>query len=250
MTTHALSELLDGTVPAIAVSFADEITDEYLDIARQDGLDVYELRIDRYSSWNIDHVMSQVRRFAGLPTIATIRTADEGGEWSGSDEERLALFRSIIPEVECIDIELQSPILPRVVKEAKAAGKLVIISNHNFESTGPVEDFEKMAAEAKAQGADLVKLSAMTRSPEDLRTLAQFTVNNAHLGLIVVGMGQYGTASRVFFPALGSRLTYAYSKSFPVSGQLTYGETFEELRRFYPGFNQKKIEELGIIENA
>lgn len=250
ITDQKLSEILFSPIPAIAVSFADEVTDEILEIARKDGLDVYELRIDRYSSTEPEHVLGQVRRFAGLPTIATIRTDDEGGQWAGTDKERLSLFQAVIPEVEGIDIELASPIVQDVVKAAKSLDKVVIISNHNFEETLSVEELEKMARRAKELGADFVKLSAMTHSIEDLQTLAAFTVKNADLGLIVVGMGEHGTISRVFFPALGSRLTYAYSQTWPVSGQLTYGQTFEELRLFYPEFNQKKIVECEILENA
>ena len=218
--------------------------------AQAEGLDVYELRIDRYSSFEHDHVLNQVRRFRGFPTIATIRTDGEGGQWTGSDKERLALFQAVIPEVDGIDIELSSPILRDVVETARSLGKVVIISNHNFEQTLPVKKLEKMALEAKEMGADFVKLSAMANSPEDLQSMAAFTVNNAHLGLIVIAMGEHGTASRIFFPALGSKLTYAYALAYPVSGQLTYQQTFEELRLFYPEFNQKKILDLQILEDA
>ena len=212
---------------------------------------MFELRIDRYTSTDREHVLAQVRRFATVATIATIRTADEGGEWAGSDEERLSLFEAVIPHVDGIDIELASiDILAAVVQAAKSHDKVVIISNHNFEATPPMERLVEMAQRAKELGADFVKLSAMANSHEDLRTLAAFTIQNVELGLIVIAMGGHGVASRIFFPALGSRLTYAYSQAWPVSGQLTYEETFEELRLFYPDFNEKKIIELGILEDA
>lgn len=248
--THvqSLSELLHSPIPAIAVSFADEVTDRDLTAARAEGLDVAELRIDRYASTDPDHVRSQAKRYADFATIATIRTDDEGGQWDGSDDDRLALFRAVLPEVHGIDIELNSmSILPQVVEAAKELGKIVIISNHNFEITPSIGTFEEMAHRAKDLGADFVKLSAMANSPEDLRTLAAFTVANADLGLIIVAMGEHGTASRVFFPALGSRLTYAYANAWPVSGQLTYQHTFDELRLYYPEFNQKKIIELAAL---
>lgn len=247
----SLSELLHSACPAIAVSFADELPEDDLAQAQAEGLDVFELRIDRYTSSDRDHVLAQVRRFAEVATIATIRTADEGGQWAGSDEERLALFQAVIPHVDGIDIELASQgILPEVVRTAKSHDKVVIISNHNFDATPPVKELEEMAHEAKDLGADFVKLSAMANSSDDLRSLAAFTIQNAELGLIVIAMGEHGTASRVFFPALGSRLTYAYASAWPVSGQLTFDETFEELRRYYPEFNENKIIELEILEGA
>lgn len=251
ITVPKLRDVLQSSVPAIAVSFADQLSDEDLLSAQADGLDVFELRIDRYTSTDREHVLTQVQRFANVATIATIRTSDEGGEWTGSDEARLALFEAVIPLVDGIDIELASTgILQQVVQTAKALGKIVIISNHNFEVTPSLDRLVEMAQAAKGLGADFVKLSAMANSHEDLRSLAAFTIEHADLGLIVIAMGGHGTASRVFFPALGSRLTYAYSQAWPVSGQLTYKETFEQLRLFYPEFNEKKIIELKLLEGA
>ena len=43
---------------------------------------------------------------------------------------------------------------------------------------------------------------------------------------IVIAMGPHGTNSRVFFPALGSRLTYAHVGHHVVSGQLAFQQTF------------------------
>jgi len=250
-TVNALRERLLGDAPPIAVSFADEITDADIEQARQDGLDVAELRIDRYSSFDPQHVTTQVQRFSAFPTIATIRTQAEGGEWVGSDEDRLGLFRAILPLVHGVDIELSSmAILPDLIAEAHRQEKVVIVSNHNFESTPTLGELEAMARRAKELGADFVKLSAMTRSTEDLQTLAGFLLRNSGLGLIVIGMGAHGTASRVFFPALGSRLTYAYAVKWPVSGQLTFDQTFDMLRTFSPEFNEKKISELQLLEGA
>lgn len=245
-----LANLLASDRPAIAVSFADQISSEDLDRARSEGLDVAELRIDRYSSWEIGHVVDTVKRFGQFPTIATIRTATEGGQWDGTDRDRLALFRAVLPHVDGVDVELSSrTIVHAVVEEARAQGKVVIISNHNFDETPSSEELNDMATSAKALGADVVKLSAFAHSPEDIQRLAAFTIDQAELGLIVIGMGAHGSVSRVFFPALGSKLTYAHHGNWVVSGQLDFEETFQELRRFYPTFNEAKVVELQLIEN-
>jgi len=245
-----LAELLYGSTPAIAVSFADQLSDDELGQARREGLDVFELRIDRYSVKTVDHVLAEVKRFSDVATIATIRIADEGGEWDSPEADRLALFKAIIPYVDGVDVELKSEIALQVVEAAKAHGKTVIVSNHNFEATPPTPLLVSMTNDAKALGADFVKLSAMANSISDVRRLAAFTIDGSDLGLIVIAMGPLGTSSRVFFPALGSRLTYAYANAFPVSGQLTFEQTLRELRVFYPDFNEKKIIELEILEGA
>ena len=202
--TATLRELLEDSVPSIAVSFTDLVRADDIAQAVQDGLDVAELRIDRYRSFSVSHVVEQVKRFSDLPTIATIRTQDEGGDWSGTEPERRQLFEAILPHVDGIDIELSSiDILPGVVEAAKAQSKIVIISNHNFETTPPVAQLEEMAKRAKSLGADHVKLSAMAESEDDVRTLAQFTLQNSAMGIIVIAMGPRGALSRVFFPRSG-----------------------------------------------
>ena len=246
--TTTLAGVLNDDVPAIAVSFADGSTREDVDRATADGLDVAELRIDRYDSYDLDHVVETVRGFEQFPTIATIRTKDEGGDWTGSDADRLELFRAVLPYVHGVDVELSSVgILSTVIEEAHSQGKVVVLSSHNFDATPATADLVRTATDSKRLGADYVKLAAFVRSPEDLRTLASFTLEHAHLGLIVIGMGGHGSASRVFFPALGSKLTYAHIGRWVVSGQLDYRQTFEALRSFYPEFDQRKIEELGLL---
>lgn len=244
-----LAELLSGSVPLIAVSFSDRVDDQDIANARGDGLDVAELRVDRHSSFAQDHVLNQVRRFASFPTIATIRLEEEGGEWRGSHQERLRLFEALLPEVDGVDIELSSSeILPDVVAAANALRKVVIISHHNFATTPSAVSLEEMAHRAKELGADYVKISTMASSHLDLRVLATFTIDNAALGLIVIAMGGHGTASRIFFPALGSRLTYAFAGNAPVSGQLSFSATFEMLRTFFPAFNEKKIVTMQLLD--
>jgi len=249
--TRSLSDLLHGATPLIGVSFGDEAVDRRVQKAIDEGLDVAEIRIDQFTSFDEEHVVSTVRKFSALPTIATIRSQIEGGGWSGPDEDRLRLFQAVLPDVHAIDVELQSvPILPRLVSEARALGKVVIISNHNFRETPTPDQLDRIVRSAKDSGADLVKLSAMANSEADLRRLAAFTIEHASLGLIVIGMGHHGLASRIFFPLIGSRLTYARSELQTAPGQLPFEETFDLLRRFSPEFNQRKIAEMQFLEGT
>ena len=235
-----LRELLNSAVPAVAASFSDRSTDEAIALAWAEGLDVFELRIDRNTSLEPASVVADVQRFSELPTIATIRTRVDGGEWSGSDGERLELFSEVLSFVDGIDIELTSDALhPMVIDEAKAAGAVVVVSHHDFTSTPPAGALADIAHRAKDLGADFVKISVMANSAADLATMAAFTIEHSDLGVITISMGAEGTASRVLFPLLGSRLTYASTNQWHVSGQLSYTDTIAELRRFSPQFAER-----------
>jgi 3-dehydroquinate dehydratase I len=81
---------------------------------------------------------------------------------------------------------------------------------------------------------DIVKVAARCNVPEDLQRLAAFTLAHREEGIIVVGMGPYGLSSRVFFPALGSLITYTFHGVPTAPGQLNCHDTLTYLNDFYP----------------
>lgn len=248
---NTIRALLDSDIPAIAVSFADRLDEKLTRDARDSGVDIAEIRVDRYSSTDPQYVVSHISGLAGLPLLATIRSGLEGGEWTGSEAQRNQLFREIIPFVESIDIELSAEtILADVTTFAKANDTVVIVSYHNFELTPPAGELDSIVARAKAAGADYVKISTMVHSEADVRTLAALTIRLHDEGIIVIAMGARGTISRILFPALGSRLTYTFIGNPSAPGQLDFDETFYLLRKFYPDFNRSKVESLHILEDV
>ncbi len=232
------SKKLDGR-PRIVLSLNDATPPDLIQEARQLGLDLVELRIDQYASFDSKHVLREVGRFKDCSTIATIRMKSEGGLWNLPEPERLELFKKIIPEVNAVDIELSAEtILPDVVQAAHAAKKIAIISYHNFNGTPTLNELNGILDEAKSFGADIVKIAAKAAKQEDIQVLAGFTIANASKGIVTIAIGSEGALSRVFFPALGSLLTYAYLDRPTAPGQLGYKELFEWLKKFYPKYNQ------------
>jgi 3-dehydroquinate dehydratase I len=249
---NKLDDLLARPSPAIAVSFGDTESDDDVREGIESGLDVAEIRIDLFSSLDHGHVLAQVRRFVDVASLATIRLAAEGGRWQGAEPDRLRLFLAVLPEVDGIDVELSSDrtTLTTLVAEAKRQDKTTIVSSHNFDETPPSAQLDDVVKEAKRLGADYVKVVTMPHSAEDVRRLAEFTLANADAGLIAFGMGSHGVGSRVFFPALGSRLTYASGAQSPVSGQIPFRDMFYMMRKFHPDFNARKMIELELLENV
>ena len=233
----SLTELIATDVPCVAAPFDDRVTDEELGAAVTAGLDVAELRIDLFADATPDRVVATARRFAHVPTVATIRSAAEGGNWSGDDAERLALFRAVAPFVDALDVEASSTaIADAVVAAAHAADALAIVSFHDFDALPPVAELAERAGHAKQLGADLVKLAVRVTAPDELRELAAFTLDHRDLGLIVIGMGPEGVATRLFFPFLGSRLTFATAGRATAPGQPDLAETVRTLVRCSPAY--------------
>ncbi|MEU4446821.1 type I 3-dehydroquinate dehydratase [Actinosynnema sp. NPDC050801] len=238
---NTMRALLELDPPLIAVSFADDDSERAAAEARSAGVDVAELRIDRFSRTDVAHVLEQVRAFEGMPVLATVRSAAEGGGWSGGEAARLDLFREVAPLVEAVDVELSSrEVVADVVAAAHAHDALAIVSYHNFDHTPGIGELDAIVRDAKAVGADIVKISTMATTGADLKVLASLLVNSGDTDMIVIAMGEIGTASRIFFPALGSRVTYTFIGHQPTSGQLDFAETSGLLRKFYPGYDRRK----------
>jgi 3-dehydroquinate dehydratase-1 len=210
-----------GEVPRVAVPIKDGVSSQKLREIRVSGIDIVELRIDGYSSFEKEYVLKEVKKTRRFPCIATIRSKKEGGRWRGSEEKRLDLFKSVLPYVGAVDIELSSKIiLNHVVSSARALKKTVIVSYHDFKKTPSLAALRKILSKAKASGADIVKIAAFARSPGDVRRLAGFTAANRSKHIITISMGRQGVISRIYFPSLGSLITYGSLGEKTAPGQL------------------------------
>lgn len=234
MPKPSRSRIFGKDRPSIAVPFADKNQLSTIRRLRKAGMDVAELRIDLFSSRDESRVIREARKFKGVPTIATIRSQAEGGKWRGTDAERLALFLAVLPHVDALDVEWSSRALVEpLVREARRRKKAVIISFHDFKKTPDPAFLLKLARSAKAAGADAVKIAAMARTRKDMRSLAQFTFQHAALGLITLSMGKEGAISRLFFPGLGSLLTFAHAGRRTAPGQMDLATTAACFRKFH-----------------
>lgn len=232
-----LGELtLEAGRPAVAVSFTDADSKDEIAEARAAGVAIAELRIDLFARLAPDYVEAQAKRLSGLPTIATIRDASEGGGWKGSSAERIALFEAVLPLVDAIDIELASAeVLAAAGPKAKAAGKVLIVSHHDFLRTPPAEALVETTRAAAAAGADIVKLAARADSDRDVEVLAEVLHERPHPNMVVIGMGENGAPTRLLFPGQGSLFTFAAKgERSTAPGQLDYKRMLKLLATLYP----------------
>ncbi|NUM54815.1 MAG: type I 3-dehydroquinate dehydratase [Candidatus Hydrogenedentes bacterium] len=225
---------LDGS-PRIAVPFRDGNDPASIARAVELGMHIAELRIDQFANRGADHVLDEIAKFKGIPVLATIRSAAEGGNWADNDEIRFDLYKRILPHVDAVDIELSSKaIVSDVVSAAHAHGKPVVLSFHDFAKTPPLDALNAIARDARDAGADIAKVAAMCHSQDDVRALTRFTLDNAEEGVVVVGMGPIGVATRVLFPALGSLFTFAAYGEGTAPGQLQLEQMAEIFAEIYP----------------
>lgn len=232
-----LGSLALGAVPRIAAPVTDGDVRARADDVRRYA-DLAELRIDQFARHDPAYVVAVCRDAGalGMPLIATIRSAEEGGATHLDEGRRLALFEAVLPTVAAVDIELRAPIRAPVVELAHRAGKRAIVSYHDFTATPIDADLGAILDAAALGGADVVKIAAHAPDTAAADRLLALLRERRARPLIVIGMGPHGVASRVFFPLLGSLITYGSVGTITAPGQLPLAELHAELRRYSPEF--------------
>ncbi|MCJ7742069.1 MAG: type I 3-dehydroquinate dehydratase, partial [Methanoregula sp.] len=85
--------------------------------AQEQGADIVELRFDLIEGDPVD-LVQKCKEVCSLPVIATIRSAQEGGQFFGDAGEWFERIRPVIPLVEYIDVEQRFASFGPQIKEA------------------------------------------------------------------------------------------------------------------------------------
>jgi len=202
-----------------------------------DGADLIELRADLCDDPRPETLPGLLARLrtSRRPVILTARAAAEGGR-PMDEARRRALYAAGLPHADAIDLEIASSALAaELVPQARAAGKLVVLSAHALQATPPAAALLQLVDRAEALGADVTKLVTYAADLADLRVLLEVTLVARARGIVTLAMGPAGPLSRVVLPAAGSLLTYGHvGRPTAASGQLPVAELAALLRRFFP----------------
>ena len=187
--------------------------------AAEIGANVLEIRLDLLGISDLEIAAETIRKIkseTGLPVILTNRSSKEGGKWEGKEAERIEILINLLPlkdGPDAVDIELSTRIeeRDRVVKTAKACGKTVIVSSHDFSKTPAFQEMKTIFEEAFLAGADIAKLAVMPHSTRDVLDLLRAALDATEAGgaVCAIAMGKLGKHTRVIAPFYGSVLTYA-----------------------------------------
>jgi len=205
-------------------------------------IDLCELRVDYLEPREYSH-LSAFPKESGVPVILTCRRQADGGQYKGSEKERVALLEAALEgNFTYLDLEID---LKRASLEQKARDKgvKIIRSLHDFDNI-PSDIFHRMAKVA-AKG-EIPKMAVMVNSVGDLITLFRAKEELAEVDeKIVVGMGEFGFPTRILYKRVGSLLTYC-SEEEAAPGQIT-PKVMKELYRADRVNDNTKI--FGIIGN-
>ena len=207
MRTAKLCVTVTGQSMAELRKRRDEITDA----------DMVELRVDTVADPSAAAALADRR----LPVVFTCRPKWEGGQFQGSEEERLRILRDAQQlGAEYIDVEWKSGFTELLDRRA---GRGVVLSMHDFE--GVPADLEARARTMRNTGAEVIKIAVMTQRLGDslpLLSIARASASPA----VVIAMGDAGIATRVLASRFNSCWTYAGEAVAP--GQMPAARLLEE----------------------
>jgi 3-dehydroquinate dehydratase I len=196
----------------ICVSLAGADAAIICEQARQvaDLADVLEIRLDSMTLPEPEKCCSLLRR----PLLFTCRPTWEGGQFAGSEEERIApLVEAVRLRAAYIDLELRAALHSRhcLLEAMKESPTRLILSWHDFKETPSAAELTNLLHQMIASGAHVGKIVTTAQNANDvLRVLAlQQEARAAGFPLTAFCMGEAGRISRLATLYLGGYMSYA-----------------------------------------
>jgi 3-dehydroquinate dehydratase/shikimate dehydrogenase len=178
--------------------------------------DLIECRLDRFAKApEVGELMTAKSR----PIIMSCRRADDGGEWKGSEEDRLAILRQcIISKADYVEIELDAA---DHVRKFPPSQRVIAYTNlHEVP-----RDLDDIYADMQTKTPDVIKLVALARTPEEAWPLVKILVRPP-VPTVVVGLGRCSLMLTLLGKKIGAPWAYAAlergMEAYP--GQPTVGD--------------------------
>ncbi|MCZ4058490.1 type I 3-dehydroquinate dehydratase [Pantoea sp. LMR881] len=235
--------------PAIIVSTSGQdeasVLKETQQAAQTSEVNIVELRVDKLDFATDARRVMQLgqamrRDLKGKPLLLTFRTQGEGGEKAPGDALYSELYQQWLAAgfADMIDIEMHIGEQPmrKLVAAAHQKHIAVVMSWHDFNHTPPNEEMLKRLEWQAAQGADVLKIAVMPKTPEDVNRLTTITWQMRQRSdrlLLTMAMGGQGTISRISGEIYGSNLTFGSLGQASAPGQLAVGVLWQTLKALH-----------------
>ena len=193
------------------------INDDWIQANLKREVEYIELRFDSIPPSEVtNESLSQLRsQLPDCKLIATIRNIENFGNYTGSEKERLALFRKVVRYVDVLDVEFKADeIREEVICLASEFNKKLIVSYHNDFNTPGRDRLEETLVNMAEVKSDHIKYCTRVQNTGDAFRLMDLLSDSPHLigdkSVTMIGTGAQGSITRLMFPLLGSRLRYCY----------------------------------------
>jgi 3-dehydroquinate dehydratase-1 len=234
---NGLLALLKQSKPLLVASLDGDDLPYLLEQARSDRADVVEIRLDVWGNFFREDMIEKMARFKekiGLPLLVSFRGGHPFPSWWQPVHWRALAHAAMI------DVEW-NPKYPwrDILKNVKKFNLALMISHHDYKETPKEKVLFQLAKAAYGKKADVVKIATRIQKDQDIRTLIRVSEKFASKRLItVMGMGPWGTLSRLIAPLYHACLVYGYIGTPTASGQLPFRDIQERIRTLYPTYDE------------
>ncbi|EMG48452.1 ARO1 Pentafunctional AROM polypeptide [Candida maltosa Xu316] len=212
------------------------------------GADAVELRVDLLKEVSPAFIANQIaliRKHIDLPIIYTVRTKQQGGEFSNTDIETLRnlLLLGIKLGVAYVDVELTLPneLIEEVINNKGYTRVIASFTDPTGEFKWTNVEWQKKYNQGVSSNADIIKLIGSASSVQDNLELETFRDQNTLKPLISINLTHQGKLSQV----LNKVFTPITHTSLPNSdGLLTIQEVNQTLYDI-GGLSAKKFWVIG-----
>ncbi len=186
--------------------------------------DYVELRFDFLKPEKVPEALELVKNDL-KKSVCTLRPKSEGGKFSGTEKERIAILK-LIAEYNpfLLDVEFNSlkknKSLVNYLKKTKTP---VLVSWHDFKKTPPVQSLNKMLNQM-AKFSENIKIVTSAKKVEDPAHVLSLYARVSKINLIAFAMGDFGRISRILCLYLGSPFTYVSLGKAIAPGQFNLTE--------------------------
>ena len=204
---------------SLMVKAADRVLETMIR-ARDEGADLVEWRLDVTREPEVENVLPR----SPLPVIATVRSVEQGGNFSGTPQEQLRLIiRAATNGSSYVDWEFR-PGEP-LPDELSVMRERVILSYHDFEHTPANKDLQLLFDQMAILRTGVIKVVTLAQRVEDNISLLNLIDRGNNRGIKVVAfcLGPLGRISRLACLLMGGAFTYAAMEggAEAAPGQLT-----------------------------
>lgn len=204
-----------------------------LRVIKKSKCDLVEFRADYYENCldetALISALKMIReKLEDIPVIFSFRTKGEGGNMDITSSRYRELLLQVIDSgyIDLIDVEFfsGSDLVEELIAAAHKRGVYVIVSNHDFKTTIPMEQIVERYKAMIATGTDIAKIAMM---PEDgsqvvdmMQAAKELQESGNETPLIVISMGELGVSTRTTGEMYGNCISFATAGIPSAPGQI------------------------------
>ena len=186
--------------------------------------DFAEIRFDFLKPRDIPVALELVKRQLQR-CVCTLRPKTEGGEFSGSENERKSILK-LIAEYNpyLLDVEFETLRKDKkFVKSMKTSKTKILVSWHDFKKTPNLISLKKTLRKM-TKLSDFVKIVTMAKTVNDATKILSLYSNISKTKLIAFSMGEEAKFTRILCLHMGSPFTYVSLEKAIAPGQFSLDE--------------------------